>query len=711
MATVSDLTTTPLSGLNHIDALLDSGPDWNYMLPANNTITYTFSTTSGNEDGKTGQVAFSASQQAAARGAFSGLAQLTGIKFVETAVGTDAQIHLANTDVTGATTTGLCSWQAPYTYDGNTHAIISFKPQAWVYLDNNEWRAQNQDLTPGGYGYETLLHELGHALGLKHPFDTENNSVTLPASQDNTSVTLMSYHYQGGPYSTYNQDDVAALNWLYGADGLGGALGINSTTGGRYITGTSGADVLTGTSANDFLDGGAGSDAAVFSGQRSNYAFTELPNGDVKVVDHTGADGTDTVRSIETFKFNAGIISASRADVLGLDTTPPAAPTLKVSVNENGYTLGNEPQVTGGAEANATITLYDAGHHPLGTVKADANGLWSASLDPMADGVGYTLSATATDAAGNVSTATESSKFSIDTDPPTTPTATATVASGGNNVTMSGTGESGTTIMVVLNADVDLATAQVVDGHWSVTTAALPNGNYSVSAVSVDLADNATSADKDMVFSVDSKANITGTAGNDKLTLTAGNNAVTGGDGLDTVVVNGLSTNFTVAKEIWGHDLTDKVGNGGQDHLMGVERIQFNDTAIALDLDGVGGMAYRLYKAAFDRTPDLEGLGYWIDRFDHGAAPDLVASEFLKAPEFQQKYGTNPTTQEYVSHLYANVLHRTPDPTGYNYWVTVLDTHQTTREHVLAFFGESPENQAGVIDLIQNGITYTPWHG
>jgi hypothetical protein len=44
MATVSDTTTTPLSGLNHIDALLDKGSDWNYLSNSNaNVLYYTFS--------------------------------------------------------------------------------------------------------------------------------------------------------------------------------------------------------------------------------------------------------------------------------------------------------------------------------------------------------------------------------------------------------------------------------------------------------------------------------------------------------------------------------------------------------------------------------------------------------------------------------------------------------------------------------------------
>ena len=48
---------------------------------------------------------------------------------------------------------------------------------------NNFWQA-------GGYGHMTLLHELGHGLGLKHPFDDQPR---LPAAQDTRQYTVMSY--------------------------------------------------------------------------------------------------------------------------------------------------------------------------------------------------------------------------------------------------------------------------------------------------------------------------------------------------------------------------------------------------------------------------------------------------------------------------------------------------------------------------------------
>jgi hypothetical protein len=59
--------------------------------------------------------------------------------------------------------------------------------------------------------------------------------------------------------------------------------------------------------------------------------------------------------------------------------------------------------------------------------------------------------------------------------------------------------------------------------------------------------------------------------------------------------------------------------------------------------------------------------------------------------------------------MYHNILHREPDPAGYNYWLNILDTKQATLNYVLAFFSESQENVDGVAEVIANGIVYTPY--
>jgi serralysin len=65
----------------------------------------------------------------------------------------------------------------------------------------------------GEHGYLALIHEIGHALGLKHPFDGTPN---LPADEDNHSHTVMSYGFPGESPGTPMGYDVMALQYLYG---------------------------------------------------------------------------------------------------------------------------------------------------------------------------------------------------------------------------------------------------------------------------------------------------------------------------------------------------------------------------------------------------------------------------------------------------------------------------------------------------------------
>jgi hypothetical protein len=158
-----------------------------------------------------------------------------------------------------------------------------------------------------------------------------------------------------------------------------------------------------------------------------------------------------------------------------------------------------------------------------------------------------------------------------------------------------------------------------------------------------------------------------------------------------------------------GNTLVTNTVTGEVDTLINVERLKFADTAIALDTTGVGGQAYRVYQAAFNRTPDLGGLGYWISGMESGASLKGVAQGFVSSPEFKAVYGASPTNAQIITKFYENVLHRAPEPGGYNYWLGILNSGQGTIADVLAAFSESPENQSGVIGVIEKGMRYTPY--
>ena len=117
-------------------------------------------------------------------------------------------------------------------YSSNPNSFWPSAGDVWI----NAKYGQDLDWTAGSYNFEALMHEIGHALGLKHPFEGD---MTLPSNLDNRLYTLMSYtnpinslfnkviHNADGSVSlstvTINPEtpmllDIAAIQYLYGAN-------------------------------------------------------------------------------------------------------------------------------------------------------------------------------------------------------------------------------------------------------------------------------------------------------------------------------------------------------------------------------------------------------------------------------------------------------------------------------------------------------------
>ena len=216
---------------------------------------------------------------------------------------------------------------------------------------------------------------------------------------------------------------------------------------------------------------------------------------------------------------------------------------------------------------------------------------------------------------------------------------------------------------------------------------------------------------------------VRGGAGNDRFTGYGSGqygDYFNGEGGFDVTILRGKFADYTIKSmsiyditkddgtQTPGFQLTDKTANrDGIDYYNNVERLRFSDKVVALDIDGNAGQAYRLYKAALNRTPDEKGLAGWIKFMDDGGALSTMAQQFIDSQEFRTKYGILDNAG-FVNQLYINVLNRNGEPAGVNGWVGGLN-NGLSRADVLKGFSESGENQANVIGQIKNGIIYAEW--
>ncbi|NML62486.1 DUF4214 domain-containing protein [Massilia sp. RP-1-19] len=198
-----------------------------------------------------------------------------------------------------------------------------------------------------------------------------------------------------------------------------------------------------------------------------------------------------------------------------------------------------------------------------------------------------------------------------------------------------------------------------------------------------------------------------GTAASQTMYGGRGNDSLVGGGGVDIAVFSGNAAEYAVVANGAGLSVTDMLGRDGQDTLDGVLRLWFADKHLAMDLDGHAGDLYRLYQAAFDRKPDLDGLGYWIHALDDGMSLADIASAFIGAPEFQAMYGQAPTNAAALTKFYQNVLNREPEKAGFDYWLDAMTNQGVRMSQVLVSFSDSGENQAQVVGSISGGIEYT----
>jgi serralysin len=209
-----------------------------------------------------------------------------------------------------------------------------------------------------------------------------------------------------------------------------------------------------------------------------------------------------------------------------------------------------------------------------------------------------------------------------------------------------------------------------------------------------------------------------GDGGNDTIFADGGSDSIDGGGGIDTIKYTLSQANYILALGETNSTIKE-ISTNTNDSFSTIERIVFADNAIALDIDGANsaGGIYRTYKAAFNRTPDKGGFGYWIDRADNGASAVQMAEGFVWSGEFQTLYGVTTSDNYLVGNdveavvdlFYRNVLGRAPDQGGLDYYASTIVAQDKTGGQVLAEIADSAENRTNLLSTLENGMNYDLW--
>lgn len=201
-----------------------------------------------------------------------------------------------------------------------------------------------------------------------------------------------------------------------------------------------------------------------------------------------------------------------------------------------------------------------------------------------------------------------------------------------------------------------------------------------------------------------------GGLGDDVFIFAQGEDVFYGEEGFDRLYTDASRSSFSVTRIDADTVKFSQVNSTNSMTIDHVERIYFsNKNVIALDVGPSenAGEAYRMYQAAFKRSPDEVGLSGWINFLDQGHNPLQMANQFIASQEFQNTYGNLDNTS-FVQLMYNNVLNRNGEASGVASWVNALNNGMS-RAEVLRGFSESQENVANLEPIIGNGISYNEW--
>ena len=505
---------------------------------------------------------------------------------------------------------------------------------------SGNWSFDTTTLTEGTYTAEATAVDSGGntstPASVSFTIDVTDPTVTLDTPADNSdltdntptvsgtaevgsTVTVEITDSNGNVVETQTPTVDVNGNWTFDAAQLAdGAYTVeatatddagNATTAGpNTFTVDTSAPVLTvstptdGSSTNDDtpeisgnIDDPGATVTVVVLDDQGNAIETLTPtvdaNGDWSIDASQLAEGTYSVQvsAID----GAGNASNTVNNTFTVDLTDP---TVSITGPADGSTTSDDtPTITGTVSepvATVTVEITDSNGNVIETLTptVGAGGGWTVDASQLADG-DYTVSATATDAAGNTS-APVSNGFTVDTNAPTITIVTPAsgTATSDNTPTVSGTAAIGATVTVEITDSngnvVETQTPTVdVNGNWTFDAAQLADGAYTVEATATDIAGNSASTTSSFevdtsipAVTLDTPAD--GTFTNNSTPTFSGTSDEPGA----MITVEITDSNGNVVETLT--TTVDAMGNWTVDSLIGLTEGDFTATATATDAAG-----------------------------------------------------------------------------------------------------------------------------
>lgn len=193
---------------------------------------------------------------------------------------------------------------------------------------------------------------------------------------------------------------------------------------------------------------------------------------------------------------------------------------------------------------------------------------------------------------------------------------------------------------------------------------------------------------------------------NDTIKGQPGTDFFDGGLGIDTVVYSGPQERYSITKSGNRYVVSEPTGSDDTDYLSNIERLQFSNGKVALDLGGNAGQAARLIGALLGPSfiKDKALAGVVIGLIDQDYSIESIANLGLNTSFYLALAGSTKN-EDFVNHVFRNVVGRPPEVNEQKTYVDMLNAG--TSQAALAVMAAGTEFTASQIGL--TGLTSHGW--